>query len=472
MKLLSYNTRGIGSRAKGREIRSLISREKIDLACFQETKLSAVNNTFCSKIWGNEDIEWACSPAVNRGGGLLCIWRKCSFNVTEITCNQRWISLKGRWPDHDEDCIVVNIYAPCGLEEKRQLWLELEDWRSRNSSVERLCIMGDFNAVRDSRERRGIVAESSQFRRETAQFNEFIDSMELVDIPMSGKNFTWFRPNGSSMSRLDRCLVTLAWLDSWPHCVQHVLDREFSDHCPIVLKHMDQEWGPKPFRVLNCWLKDPRFHKFVEDGWNGLVINGSSSYVLKEKLKQLKVMMKKWNTEVFGNLGVKKKEVVLRMKELDQIAEDSQLSEEEIKERKDLMTEYWRVLNLNESLLCQKSRIQWLREGDANTRFFHGVVNWRRRSKAAKGISLNGQWEENPGRVKEGVKQFFESKFSESVAEIPNLDGVEFNQISAEDNEDLIAEFEMEEIKAAVWACEGNKSPGPDGYNFRFIKEF
>lgn len=30
----------------------------------------------------------------------------------------------------------------------------------------------------------------------------------------------------------------------------------------------------------------------------------------------------------------------------------------------------------------------------------------------------------------------------------------------------------MAEIRDAVWDCDGNKSPGPDGYNFKFIKEF
>jgi hypothetical protein len=31
--------------------------------------------------------------------------------------------------------------------------------------------------------------------------------------------------------------------------------------------------------------------------------------------------------------------------------------------------------------------------------------------------------------------------------------------------------FSAEEIKAAIWNCEGNKAPGPDGVNFFFIKK-
>lgn len=36
----------------------------------------------------------------------------------------------------------------------------------------------------------------------------------------------------------------------------------------------------------------------------------------------------------------------------------------------------------------------------------------------------------------------------------------------------LIAPFtvEEEEVKEEVWGCDGNKSSGPDGFNFNFIK--
>lgn len=35
-----------------------------------------------------------------------------------------------------------------------------------------------------------------------------------------------------------------------------------------------------------------------------------------------------------------------------------------------------------------------------------------------------------------------------------------------------VARFREEEIKAAVWDCGSEKSPGPDGFNFKFIKQF
>lgn len=58
------------------------------------------------------------------------------------------------------------------------------------------------------------------------------------------------------------------------------------------------------------------------------------------------------------------------------------------------------------------------------------------------------------------------------MAEAPKLYGVSFNQLSEVENELLTTGFDMEEIREAVWDCEGDKSPGPDGFNFKFIKTF
>ena len=35
-----------------------------------------------------------------------------------------------------------------------------------------------------------------------------------------------------------------------------------------------------------------------------------------------------------------------------------------------------------------------------------------------------------------------------------------------------MSRFSDAEITSAVWDCDGDKSPGPDGLNFNFIKKF
>jgi hypothetical protein len=54
----------------------------------------------------------------------------------------------------------------------------------------------------------------------------------------------------------------------------------------------------------------------------------------------------------------------------------------------------------------------------------------------------------------------------------PTLDGIVFPQLSGAQVEGLTANFTLEEITEVVRGCDGSKCPGPDGFNFAFIKEF
>lgn len=134
--------------------------------------------------------------------------------------------------------------------------------------------------------------------------------------------------------------------------------------------------------------------------------------------------------------------------------------------------EFWKVAKLNDSILYQKSRDKWIREGDSNTKYFHNSINWRRRINSLRGLLDDGVWVEDPRLVKAKVKEFFEKKFKKTPSRGVFLDGASFLSISLEANKNLTRKFDLEEIRSSIWECEGDRSPGPDGYNFHFIKYF
>ena len=127
---------------------------------------------------------------------------------------------------------------------------------------------------------------------------------------------------------------------------------------------------------------------------------------------------------------------------------------------------------LKRILYVEKTRIKWLKEGDCNSRFYHMTINWKHHKNMLRGIFIGRCWVEESNRVREKVKQFFMRRFEESSFERPRLDGVEFKIINQEANAKLVARFEEDEVRAAVWDCGSSKSPGLDGLNFKFIKEF
>jgi len=72
--------------------------------------------------------------------------------------------------------------------------------------------------------------------------------------------------------------------------------------------------------------------------------------------------------------------------------------------------------------------------------------------------------------VKDKVKVFFEERFARKDVCQVRLDNASFNTISEADSEMLTDAFSEEEIRAVVWCCDSSKSPGPDGFNFGFLK--
>jgi hypothetical protein len=108
---------------------------------------------------------------------------------------------------------------------------------------------------------------SSTMVMEINYFNSFISNVDLLDVNPLARKFTWFHSSGSAMSRIDRALISDGWISTWGNPSLWILPRTISDHCPLVLKYGNSDWGPKPFRFNNFWLENKSFRKLVEEVW-------------------------------------------------------------------------------------------------------------------------------------------------------------------------------------------------------------
>jgi hypothetical protein len=88
-------------------------------------------------------------------------------------------------------------------------------------------------------------------------FNNFIDNNVLIDLPLHGRNFTWYKGNGNSMSH--RFLLSEEWCSKWPNCLQVSSLRGLFDHCSMSLSVDEENWGPRPMRMLKCWADFPGY---------------------------------------------------------------------------------------------------------------------------------------------------------------------------------------------------------------------
>jgi hypothetical protein len=334
------------------------------------------------------------------------------------------------------------------------------------------CVAGDFNSVSKREDRRGVSQEASlNLTTEMREFGDFIEEMELVDLPLLGRKFTWFHPNGRSMSRIDRVLVSEEWLNVRGMSSLWVLPRDISDHCPLLLKNNVFDWGPKPFRFNNSWIGHKDFKSIVEETWRNQDVNGWMDFILKEKPKSLKFRLKEWSKEEFGGLEARIICLIDDIHDLDTRCDLVGLSDSKVNLRKLKFSDLWKLLRYKEALLFQRSRSKWIREGDANTRYFHGCVNARAKRNAIVALKFGDEWLDSPPLVRTAVENFFANHFSAPDLVRPRLDGVVFPMLSVEENDSLSAPFTSEEIELVVKESDGNKSPGPDGFNFNFLKD-
>lgn len=468
MKLLAYNIRGVGSRIKRREIQELVRKHKVDLVCIQESKLEGVNEEKCKLIWGNS-CGWEAKDAEGRAGGIITLW-----NPDKFVCSSSWhmngaVIVNDWWGMNRVRCCIINVYAPCPLEERIELWDRLRSVVLQNSDV-CVCLAGDFNSIRFEHERSGVSGVVN--RRDIWAFENFISGAELTDLPLYGRKFTWYRPNSTCKSRLDRIMVNNEWLERWPGTSHKGLPRSISDHCPLILETKIVDWGHKPFRFINAWTTHCDFKETVSKAWSNNQISGWGGFVVKEKLKALKDTLKQWNHSVFGAMEKNIEDLRKEIQELDIVDDVFGLVESEVIRRNKATAELFKGLNQRNSLWAQKARVKWIKEGDMNTSFFHKVVNQRRKGNEIAGIQIGEEWVDEVDGVKNGIRDFFRNHFSNLNIQRPSLpQGFSRRRISEEDNIMLCAPFSEIEVRAAIWSCEDSKSPGPDGFNFRFFKE-
>ncbi|GAU42391.1 hypothetical protein TSUD_296890 [Trifolium subterraneum] len=213
---------------------------------------------------------------------------------------------------------------------KNQLISYGRERRGETTSTELvITLRGDFNAISKSGERRG--SSGSGCLSERSEFSLFIEAMEVIDIPVLGKKFTWFNSNGSTMRRLDRFLLSEGFIHKGGISNQWIGDHDISDHCPIWLECSILNWGPKPFKFNNCWVNHPEFLDLVKNIWVQSNVRGTKTFVISEKMKRLKEALKKWNRGVFGFKDLSIDKTVRELNEVEDLIANAPFDEAEVK---------------------------------------------------------------------------------------------------------------------------------------------
>lgn len=133
-----------------------------------------------------------------------------------------------------------------------------------------------------------------------------------------------------------------------------------------------------------------------------------------------------------------------------------------------------KLLVLQESYWKQRSRADWLKEGDRNTKKNHHKASTQKRNNHIPGIqSPEYGWINNDAEVNNIFLSYFSHLFTTSTPTQHCIDAVLIginNTISEEMRSQLDVSYPSDEITTAVFGMAPWKSPGPDGFHAGFYQ--
>jgi hypothetical protein len=332
-----------------------------------------------------------------------------------------------------------------------------------------LCI-GDFNEVLLREEHMGVNERSNS---QIEAFRDVVDTCQLRDLGFSGNPWTFEKKvTGGTYCRvrLDRALATADWCARYPMAqVQH-LSAAASDHSPIMLQYeqrVEQRRTPRLFRYEAMWEAHDAFSPMVEQEWKE---NPSATMNdLEGKLHGLSASLSEWGRNTFGHvrkeLKVLKGVLAALRGEPDRVGPDHR----ELK----IVERIVELHHREETMWKQRSRVQWLSEGDRNTRFFHmRACKRKKRNRISRLRRPDGTVTEDHSELCQLARGFYDNLYTSEpisgVAEV--LESVQPTVTQAM-NTQLLMPFGEGEVKSALFQMFPLKAPGPDGFPAQFFQK-
>ncbi|XLR24789.1 hypothetical protein S83_052689 [Arachis hypogaea] len=391
-----------------------------------------------------------------RAGGLAVLWDE-TINVIIRFMSINHIDMEVKIKETSQKWRATGFYG-CPEQENKKLILNLLNTLGKESDMAWM-IFGDFNQIMGQHEKQGGNPVTFS---QVEGFREAIQTNDLLDLGFVGHSFTWTNGKGGESNiqeRLDRAMATMTWKESYPKTVVQHLNRYKSDHSPILVD-MEGDQGRRRkishrYRFEECWLRDENCEKIVKKAWE------RSDQQVYMKLRQCGEKLYKWGEENFGDITKKIRSLQNKLQHLNTLKKE----EGTLLKIKEVESDLDEALKEEKIWWAQRSRTNWLKYGDKNSKFFHQKASQRKkRNWVSKIYDDTGVCHEDEEAIEGVMVGYFKKLFgSEEVENTQETAAIVGGMIGEEKKDFLDQEFTAEVVLQELKQMHPTKALGPDG---------
>ncbi|KAH0771678.1 hypothetical protein KY290_015659 [Solanum tuberosum] len=250
------------------------------------------------------------------------------------------------------------------------------------------CTIGDVNVITSTEEKQGGVPYTMN---KIFDFLSVIEACGLMNLGYSGHHFTWCNQRATEArvwKRLDRTMTNDKCLEHMPQTTITHLPAVGSDHNLLLMEIAVREGHQtKYFKFLHCWVENENFMHTVKECWEREV-QGNPMWKLHQKMKRLASTLSNWSRREFGDIFtlVKEYEEQVRQAEEEVMMNNTEANRAKLHH---CNAKYIKYLKLESFILKQKTQLQWFKDGDTNSKYFHSIMRGRRRRLFINKISTD-----------------------------------------------------------------------------------
>jgi endonuclease/exonuclease/phosphatase family metal-dependent hydrolase len=362
--------------------------------------------------------------------------------------------------------LLTSVYGPTVEEDKSIFLDELKAFKPATSCP--WLVSGDFNLIYEAKDKNNLNLN----RQLMGSFRHTLDCCELFEFSLQNRRFTWSNEREQpTLVRLDRVFCIKEWDLLFSGFTLQALSSSFFDHCPVYLCQQPKPKIRDSFWFESFWPRVPRFKDVVKEAWQAAVPGVSPLNILFYKMQNMAHVHRNWSKKLFGSARIElhmANEVIHR---LDMAQDRRPLTTAEFQLRKDLKVRVLGLAAVERSRRRQASRLIWLREGDACTKFFYLRANGRcRKNHIACLKTEDGTYKWSHEDKEQVLYSYFQSILGSKESRQATFNWANLNLPQLPEQHRLDEPFTEQEVLMAIDQLPAEKAPGPDGFNGIFYK--